>query len=117
MSVRHFRQLMAAIVSARKRHPFPEIYCDFNARFTERGYSLETRGSMEDLRKLGLNLTAAVGHRFTLYMDDADEHGRPDDIMFNGVVIYDDKYGYLAQVDEDGMSVATIRLRDFVEHC
>jgi hypothetical protein len=36
-------------------------------------------------------------------MDDADEQGRPDDIMFNGVVIHDAKYGYLAQGDEDGV--------------
>jgi hypothetical protein len=95
--------LTVANLSARNRHPFPEVYCDLNARITKNGYSLERTGSVEDLRKLGLDLTAAVGRRFTFYMDDADEQGRPDDIMFNGVVIHDAKYGYLAQGDEDGV--------------
>jgi hypothetical protein len=89
-------------MSKRLRHPYPEIYCDLNARMTERGYSLERSGSVEDLKKLGFTLDAAVGQRFTFVMDDADEHGRPDDIMFNGVVIHDDQNGYLAQADDDG---------------
>jgi hypothetical protein len=74
-----------------------------HARMIERGYSLERTGSIEALRKLGLDLAAAAGRRFTFCMDDADEHGRPDDIMFNGVVIHDTKYGYLAQADDDGV--------------
>jgi hypothetical protein len=89
-------------MSKKRRHPYPEIYCDFNARMTERGYSLERQGSVEDLRKLGLSLEASVGHRFTFVSGDADEQGRPDDIMLNGVVIHDDRYGYLAQADDDG---------------
>lgn len=90
-------------MSTRHRHPYPEIYCDFNARMTESGYALDRSGSIEDLRKLGLDLKSAVGRRFTFFMDDADERGRPDDIMFNGVVIHDETYGYLAQEDEDGV--------------
>ena len=70
---------------------------------TESGYALDRSGSIEDLRKLGLDLKSAVGRRFTFFMDDADERGRPDDIMFNGVVIHDETYGYLAQEDEDGV--------------
>jgi hypothetical protein len=64
---------------------------------TEKGYSLERRGSVEDLRKLGLTLEMAVGQRFTFYMDDADDQGRPDDIMWEGVVIHDGRWGYLAE--------------------
>jgi hypothetical protein len=75
-------------------HPFPEIYCDLNAEMIERGYSLERRGSVDDLVKLGLTLAQAVGMRFTFVMDDADEHGNPDEIMFNGVVIHDQQWGY-----------------------
>ncbi len=88
---------------SRPRHPYPEIYCDLNARMTERGYSLERRGSVEDLSKLGLTLESAVGRRFTFFSDDADEQGRPDDIMFNGVVVFDSTYGYLAEADLDGI--------------
>jgi len=84
-------------------HPFPEIYCDLNAEMIERGYSLERRGSVDDLAKLGLMLAQAVGMRFTFVMDDTDEHGNPDDIMFNGVVIHDQRWGYLAYADEDGV--------------
>jgi hypothetical protein len=82
-------------------HPFPEIYCDFNARMTDRGFSLERMGSVEDLKELGLTLENAVGKRFTFFMDDEDENGNPDDIMFNGVVVYDPKWGYLAVADDD----------------
>jgi hypothetical protein len=70
---------------------------------TAHGYSLERRGSVDDLAKLGLTLESAVGRRFTFFMDDADDAGRPDDIMFNGVVIHDDSYGYLAQGDSAGV--------------
>jgi hypothetical protein len=87
----------------RPRQPYPEIYCDLNARMTEHGYSLERRGSVDDLAKLGLTLQSAVGHCFAFFSDDADDESRPDDIMFNGVVIHDDKYGYLAQCDSDGI--------------
>jgi hypothetical protein len=85
----------------RTRHPFPEIYCDLNARMTDRGYSLQRNGSVSDLSKLGLTLESAVGRRFTFFMDDSDEEGNPDDIVFNGVVVHDPEWGYLAVMDDD----------------
>jgi hypothetical protein len=88
-------------MAKRPKH-LPEIYCDLNARMTERGY-LFTRGSVEDLTKLGLTLESAVGKRFTFVGDDAAKDGKPDDIMFNGIVIRDEKYGYLMLADEDGV--------------
>jgi hypothetical protein len=89
-------------MAKRPRHPYPEICCDLNARMTERGYLL-TRGSVEEFTKLGLTLESAVVKRFTFVGDDADEDGKSDDIMFNGVVIHDEKFGYLAFADEDGV--------------
>jgi hypothetical protein len=68
---------------------------------TERGYSLERHGSVQDLSKHGFTLETALGQRFTFYMDDGDEQGRPDDIMFVGSVVLDPKYGYLAELDGD----------------
>jgi hypothetical protein len=68
---------------------------------TENGYSLERRGSVEDLEKLGLTLEQAVGRRFTFFADDADDKGEPDDIMFNGVVVKDEQWGYLAVADSE----------------
>jgi hypothetical protein len=64
---------------------------------TARGYALERRGSIDDLAKLGLTLETALGRQFTFYMDDGDDHGRPDDIMWEGLVVHDGKYGYLAE--------------------
>jgi hypothetical protein len=80
----------------------PEIYCDLNARMTDRGYSLERRGSVDDLAKLGLTLETAVGRRFTFYMDDGDDEGKPDDIMWEGVVVRDAQWGYLGQYEGGG---------------
>lgn len=68
---------------------------------TDRGYSLERNGSISDLSNLGLTLETAVGKRFTFFMDDGDENGNPDDIMFNGVIAHDPESGYLAIMDED----------------
>jgi hypothetical protein len=82
---------------SRRFSQLPEVYCDLNARMNENGYSLERRGSVEDLAKHGLTLEAAVGKRFTFYMDDGNDNGEPDDIMWEGVVVHDDRWGYLAQ--------------------
>jgi len=78
-----------------------EIYCDFNARMTEKGYSLERNGSIKDLEKLGLSLETAKGKHFRFYMDDSDEDGTPNDIMFDGIVIFSEKYGYLAEQESE----------------
>jgi len=88
-------------MTQRAKHPYPEIYCDFNARMTDLGYSLERQGSVAALRKLGLTLEQSVGKRFTFVMDDANEKGEPDDIMINGVVAKDPDWGYLAVADND----------------
>ena len=69
---------------------------------TERGYSLSRHGSVEGLKKLGLTLEEAVGRRFTFFMDDGDEHGNPDDIMFDGVVVSHPEYGVLAEEEGSG---------------
>ena len=66
---------------------------------TDHGFSLERRGSVDDLTKLGLDLRSAVGKRFVFSMDDADENGNPDDIMFIGTVQHDEEWGYLAVMD------------------
>jgi len=82
-----------------KRVSMDEIYVDMNARYTEHGYSMERRGTLDDLERLGLTLERAVGRRFRCYMDDLDDDGQPDDIMFDGVVVLDSEFGYLAEAD------------------
>ena len=80
----------------------PEIYCDLNGRVSERGYSLELRGSVDAFDKLGLSLERAVGERFTFYMDDENERGERGDLMFDGIVVNDPRWGYIALADDDG---------------
>lgn len=88
-------------MTARAKSPDPEIFCDFNARMTERGY-LPTHGTVQDLDALGLTLENAVGRRFVFVGDDADEHGNPDDIMHNGTVVRDSEFGVLLEADDTG---------------
>ncbi|MDP1777262.1 MAG: hypothetical protein Q8K90_01450 [Brevundimonas sp.] len=90
-----------ALVTKRAKSPDPEIFCDFNAQMTERGY-LPTSGTIEDLAALGLNLQSATGRRFVFFSDDADEHGNPDAIMHNGTVVGDEKFGSLLEIDDTG---------------
>jgi hypothetical protein len=88
----------------KSEQPFPEIYCDLNARMAKNGYSLERRGSIEDLAKLGLTLEQAVGMQFVFNGgEDTDEDGKPADIMFNGVVVKDSRWGYLAIEGDHGV--------------
>ena len=77
----------------------PEVFCDFNARMTERGY-LPTSGTIRDLAALGLTIESAVGRQFVFVSDDADEHGNLDDIMHNGTVVRDSEFGFLLEVDD-----------------
>ena len=87
----------------RLRQTYPEISCDLNAGRGD-GYSMECAGPVENLGKLGLTLASAVGQRFTFNggLDQAPD-GKASDIMFNGVVVHDPKWGYVAVADEDGI--------------
>jgi hypothetical protein len=97
-------------IVARQSSKLPEIYCDLNARMTESGYSLQRGGSVDDLAKIGLTLESAMGRRFTFYMDDGDDEGKPDDIMWDGIVVYDAQWGYLGEYEGATFITAQISL-------
>lgn len=83
--------------------PLPEIYCDLNAVATANSYRL-TDGSFADLKKLGLTPEQAIGMRFSFNGgDDEDENGQPADIMFDGTIVKDEKWGWLAVADGKGV--------------
>ena len=89
-------------MTKREKSSDPEIWCDFNGRMTERGF-LPTSGTLRDLAALGLTLESAVGRRFVFVSGDEDEHGNPDDIMCNGIVVRDLAFGILLEADESGI--------------
>jgi hypothetical protein len=47
-------------------------------------------------------LKDSVGHHFTFFMDDGDENGNPDNIMFDGTVVAHPEYGVLAEQNSSG---------------
>jgi hypothetical protein len=75
-----------------------KIYADFNNLDDENRIRLTTQGTQSDLKRLGIQLTE--GMALTFYMDDADDDGRPDDIIVDGVAHYcnGEKY-WVAVVD------------------
>ena len=80
-----------------------EIFCDLNAGATANGYRL-TDGSFADLEKLGLTPEQAIGMRFSFNGGaDRDENGQAADIMFDGTIVKDDYWGYLAVADDKGV--------------
>ena len=81
----------------------PEIFCDLNAQMTVHGYLLTT-GSHQDLAKLGLTAETALGMRFTFNGgDDTREGEEPVEIVFDGTIQKDQKWGYLAVSDTRGV--------------
>ncbi len=80
-----------------------EIFIDPNAQMTENGFAL-TNGSLEDLARLGLTAEQAVGLPFTFNGgDDTPESGEPVEIVFDGTIEKDTKWGYLAVSNSKGL--------------
>ncbi len=81
----------------------PVIFCDLNAGVAAGAYRL-TSGSFADLERVGLVPEQAVGLRFRFNGGaDLDEHGQPADILFDGTIVRDEKWGYVAVVDRAGL--------------
>ena len=78
------------------------VYIDFNAQFGPDVYSLQCRGTIDDLRRLGIEATEGIA--LSVYSDDGDENGRPDNLIAEGVVQNDPQLGLLLYIDP-----ATIR--------
>ena len=84
-----------------KHQDCPEIYCDLNAG-RGNGYSIETNGSIRDLKELGLTPEKAVGMHFIFNSGlDENEAGEPADILFTGIVVEDEQWGYIAIPDDE----------------
>ena len=95
----HHESKLSGSMPMRVKSSYPEIFCDFNGRMTARGY-LPTNGTIRNLAALGLTLESAVDRQFVFVSDDADEQGNSDDIMHNGTVVRDLKFGVLLETDD-----------------
>lgn len=80
-----------------------ELPIDVNARMTDRGYLL-VNGTIAALAQLGLSPAQAVGMTFIFNSGtDTDENGRPAEIVFNGTIEADAKFGFLVVSDFRGL--------------
>jgi hypothetical protein len=76
----------------------PEIYGDFHKLDDENRICLTTVGSRRDFA--ALNIEPRDGLRVTIYMDDADDAGNPDDLMADAVIRYNKKEKcWVAEID------------------
>jgi hypothetical protein len=75
----------------------PRIYADFQNLDDDNRVRLDSAGTKDDLARLGLQLSDGLD--LTLYTDDADESGRPDDLLVDGVTRLNDGRGWVAEVD------------------
>ncbi len=74
------------------------VYADFHNLDSFNRVRLTCAGTVTDLARQGVELREGLVLRF--YMDDADEQGRPDELLAEGVVHYDEGgRGWVAQVD------------------
>jgi len=65
----------------------PRIYADFQNLDDANRLKLTCRGTLQDLQRFGVQLRD--GMRFTFYTDDADDEGRPDPMLIDGIVQFD----------------------------
>ncbi len=78
----------------------PLVYADYHKTDDEGRLVLVCHGTIKDMQKHGL--TFKEGLALTFYMDDADDFGRPDDLLVDGVVNYDSTSGHwVATIDRD----------------
>jgi len=63
------------------------IYADFHNLDDSNRLRLTCVGTSEDLARQGIELQE--GLRLTFYMDDANDSGKPDDLLAEGVTHYD----------------------------
>jgi hypothetical protein len=76
----------------------PRVYADFQNADAEGRLRLNCVGTTKDLARK--NVVLQPGTILTLYSDDADEEGRPDDLLVTGVVEYSEgEQCWVARVD------------------
>ena len=84
----------------------PRIYADFQNLDDSNRLRLTCAGTTHDLERLGVQLREGLA--LTLYTDDEDDAGRPDELRAEGVVHYDDEQRcWVAAIDWDALRHAS----------
>jgi hypothetical protein len=68
--------------------PDSRVYADFHNLDNSNRLRLNCAGTVEDLGRQGIEMREGLA--LTFYMDDADDQGRPDDLLVEGVAHYDE---------------------------
>lgn len=84
----------------------PRIYADFQDLDAENRPRLTCAGTLRDLERQGIRLRD--GLVLTLYTDDADDQGHPNELRADGIVSYnDDERCWVAAIDWDALRHAS----------
>lgn len=76
----------------------PKIYADFHNADSQGRLRLNCAGTMEDLASQNVELREGLA--LTLYADDLDEQGKPDELLADGVVSFSaDERCWVATID------------------
>jgi hypothetical protein len=76
----------------------PKVYADFQNLDDSNRLRLTCAGTRQDLQRHGIQLQE--GCVLTFYMDDADEEGRPDELLAEGTVHYNpQEQCWVAEID------------------
>lgn len=76
----------------------PRVYADFQNLDDRNRLRLTCAGTIEDLRRQKIELREGLA--LTLYMDDADDDGRPDELRAAGMVQFNsEEECWVAEID------------------
>lgn len=76
----------------------PRVYADFQNLDDSNRLRLTCAGTAHDLERLDLHL--CEGLTLTLYTDDEDDSGQPDELRAEGIVHYDyEQQCWVAEID------------------
>jgi len=84
----------------------PKVYADFHNADANGRLRLNCVGTIEDLARQGITLRE--GLPLTLYSDDLDANGQPDELLVDGVVSFpDEEHCWVAAIDWDAICHAS----------
>ena len=84
----------------------PRVYADFQNLDDENRLRLTCVGTRRDLERQGIQLRQ--GMALTLYTDDADDQGQPDELRAEGIVHFNEhEKCWVAAIDWDALRHAS----------